>query len=276
MSEDKRIPLLSFTGSCQIGQQVAQTVQARFGKSILELGGNNAIIILNDADLTLAIPAVFFAAVGTAGQRCTTARRLVNMMITTTKSLFILSVQIVQEGVYDEVLSRLRRAYEQIESRIGDALDDGVLYGPLHSKQSVRLYEEALAQVQGQGGKIFYGGKVYRERQGNFVQPTIVTELQHNSPLVHQETFAPILYVLKCQVRYSTRSMSTSATLAVLKTFDEAIQWNNEVDQGLSSSLFTNSPASLFKWMGPQGSDCGIVHRTIRRPFHSSVSLSAR
>ena len=117
--------------------------------------------------------------------------------------------------MYDEVLSRLRRAYEQIEDRVGDALAENVLYGPLHSKQSVRLYEEALAQVEGQGGKIFYGGKVYGERKGNFVQPTIVTELQHNSPLVHQETFAPILYVLKCQVRFSSRHMSTNASLSL-------------------------------------------------------------
>ncbi|CAF4638366.1 unnamed protein product, partial [Rotaria socialis] len=131
ISEDKRIPLVSFTGSTQIGKQVAQTVQSRFGKSILELGGNNAIIVMDDADLTLAIPAIFFAAVGTAGQRCTTARRL-----------------IVQEGIYDEVLIRLRHAYEQIESRIGEPFEENVLYGPLHTKHSVQLYENALEQIK--------------------------------------------------------------------------------------------------------------------------------
>ncbi|CAF1362411.1 unnamed protein product [Rotaria sordida] len=210
--KDKRIPLVSFTGSTQVGKQVALTVQERFGKTILELGGNNAIIVMDDADLNLAIPAVFFAAVGTAGQRCTTARRL-----------------IVQEGIYDEVLTRLVRAYEQIESRIGEPFEENVLYGPLHTKQSVQLYEKALEQ----------------QRQGNYVQPTIVTQLKHDSPIVHQETFAPILYVLKC------------------KTFEDAVQWNNEVNQGLSSSIFTTNPEYLFKWTGPNGSDCGIVNVNI-------------
>ncbi|CAF1044508.1 unnamed protein product [Adineta steineri] len=228
MCEDKRIPLVSFTGSCQVGKQVAQTVQSRFGKTILELGGNNCIVVMDDADLTLAIPAIFFAAVGTAGQRCTSARRL-----------------IIQEGIYDEVLTGLRRAYEQIESRIGEPFEENVLYGPLHTKQSVELYQKALEQVKKNGGNIFYGGKLYTERKGNYVQPTIVTDLKHNSPIVHQETFAPILYVLKC------------------KTFEEAVQWNNEVDQGLSSSIFTTNPEYLFKWIGPNGSDCGIVNVNI-------------
>jgi len=228
ISEDKRIPLVSFTGSTHVGKQVALTVQQRFGKSILELGGNNAILILDDADLDLAIPAVFFAAVGTAGQRCTTARRL-----------------IVQEKVYDEVLSRLKKAYQQIESRIGLPFEENVLYGPLHSKQAVNDYQQALQQIQQVGGKIFYGGQIYKQRKGNYVQPTIITDIQHNTPIVQQETFVPILYVLKC------------------KSFEEAVQWNNEVNQGLSSSLFTTNPEYIFKWMGPNGSDCGIVNVNI-------------
>ncbi|CAF3829738.1 unnamed protein product [Rotaria sp. Silwood1] len=228
ISKDKRIPLVSFTGSTNVGKQVALTVHERFGKTILELGGNNAIIIMDDADLTLAIPAVFFAAVGTAGQRCTTARRL-----------------IVQEGIYDEVLTGLGRAYKQIESRIGEPFEKNILYGPLHTKQAVDLYEKTIEQIKKSNGHIYYGGEVYKERKGNFVQPTIVTELKHDSPIVHQETFAPILYVLKC------------------KTFEEAVQWNNEVNQGLSSSIFTNNPEYLFKWIGPNGSDCGIVNVNI-------------
>lgn len=228
ISEDKRIPLVSFTGSTHVGKQVALTVQQRFGKTILELGGNNAIIILNDADLDLAIPAIFFAAVGTAGQRCTTARRL-----------------IVEENVYDEVLSRLEKAYKQIESRIGLPFEENVLYGPLHTKQAVKDYEQALQQVKQAGGKIFYGGNIYSERQGNYVQPTIVTDLKHDTPIVQHETFAPILYVLKCN------------------SFEEAVQINNEVNQGLSSSLFTTNPEFIFKWIGPNGSDCGIVNVNI-------------
>lgn len=227
IGEDRRIPLVSFTGSTQVGQQVAQTVQARFGKSILELGGNNAIVLLDDADLSLAIPAIFFAAVGTAGQRCTTARRL-----------------IVQEGIYDEVLSRLVNAYGQVESRMGHPLEENVLYGPLHTRDSVKMFEKALEQIREAGGKIQFGGKVCPGK-GNFVQPTIVTDLSHDSPLVHQETFAPILYLLKC------------------KNFEEAVQWNNEVNQGLSSSLFTQNPSFIFQWIGAKGSDCGIVNVNI-------------
>lgn len=228
ISKDNRIPLVSFTGSTNVGREVALTVQSRFGKTILELGGNNAIIILNDADLSLAIPAIFFAAVGTAGQRCTTARRL-----------------IVHEDIYDEVLKRLEKAYQQIENRIGQPYHDNILYGPLHSKQSVQIYKETLREILEQGGNIFYGGNIYSDRPGNFVQPTIITDLKHDSPIVQNERFVPILYVFKC------------------KSFEEAVQWNNQVDQGLSSSLFTNNPEYLFRWIGPQGSDCGIVNVNI-------------
>jgi len=227
ISEDKRIPLVSFTGSTNVGREVALKVQQRFGKSILELGGNNAIILLDDADLSLAIPAIFFAAVGTAGQRCTTARRL-----------------IVQEGIYDEVLQRLLKAYEQIEHRMGNPLDENVLLGPLHSKDSVQIFENILQQIRSDGGQIRCGGQILSGK-GNFVRPTIVTDLKRDSPLVHRETFAPILYLLKC------------------KNFEEAVQINNEVDQGLSSSLFTQNPSFIFQWIGSQGSDCGIVNVNI-------------
>ena len=179
-------------------------------------------------------------------------------------SLFsLLSSKIVQEGIYDEVLKRLCVAYEQLESRIGDPLDENVLLGPLHTKQSVQLFQKALEEVKKSGGKIAFGGEIYSQRKGNFVQPTIVTDLQHDSPLVHQETFVPILYLLKCQVSLlllSSSSLDESLFFSfLLKTFEEAVQWNNEVNQGLSSSLFTQNCQHLFEWIGPQGSDCGIV-----------------
>lgn len=200
ISEDKRIPLVSFTGSTNVGREVALKVQQRFGKSILELGGNNAIILLDDADLSLAIPAIFFAAVGTAGQRCTTARRLVNhLFFFVVVVVIFVFIQIVQEGIYDEVLQRLLKAYEQIEHRMGNPLDENVLLGPLHSKDSVQIFENILQQIRSDGGQIRCGGQILSGK-GNFVRPTIVTDLKHDSPLVHRETFAPILYLLKCKV----------------------------------------------------------------------------
>jgi aldehyde dehydrogenase family 7 member A1 len=180
LSKDKHIKVMSFTGSTKIGREVNKVVQERFGKTILELGGNNAIIVMDDADLDLAIPAVFFASVGTAGQRCTTTRRL-----------------IVHEKIYDEVVQRLLKAYSQL--RIGDPLEQGTLYGPLHSKASVQGYLNAIEEAKKQGGKIIYGGKKI-EHEGNFVEPTIVTDLPHNARIALEETFAPILYIFKCQV----------------------------------------------------------------------------
>lgn len=174
---------MSFTGSTKIGREVNKVVQERFGKTILELGGNNAIIVMDDADLDLAIPAIFFASVGTAGQRCTTTRRL-----------------IVHEKVYDEVVQRLLKPYSQL--RIGDPLEQGTLYGPLHSKASVQSYLNAIEEAKKQGGKIIYGGKKI-QHEGNFVEPTIITDLPHNADIALQETFAPILYIFKCKVKIS-------------------------------------------------------------------------
>ncbi|CAO4369090.1 unnamed protein product [Caenorhabditis nigoni] len=225
--KDKRVNLVSFTGSCEIGKIVGQQVQARFGKLLLELGGNNAIIVNEDADLNMVVPATVFAAVGTAGQRCTSTRRL-----------------IIHEKVYDQVVERLKKAYAQFESRIGCPLDSNTIIGPLHNQQAVGKYKASIAEAIASGGKVEYGGKVL-ERDGNFVLPTIVTGLKHDSPVVLRETFAPILYVLK------------------FSTLDEAIAINNEVDQGLSSSLFTTNIQNVFKWMGPKGSDCGIVNVNI-------------
>uniref|UniRef100_A0A672MRZ8 aldehyde dehydrogenase (NAD(+)) n=1 Tax=Sinocyclocheilus grahami TaxID=75366 RepID=A0A672MRZ8_SINGR len=219
------VGLLSFTGSTQVGKQVAMMVQERFGRQLLELGGNNAIIVFEDADLNLVVPSAVFASVGTAGQRCTTTRRLM-----------------LHESVHDDVVERIAKAYKQI--RIGDPWDRNTLYGPLHTKQAVQQYLAAIEQAKQQGGTLVCGGKIM-DRPGNYVEPTIITGLPHDAPIVHTETFVPILYVLK------------------FKTEDEAFAWNNEVKQGLSSSIFTKDMGRVFRWLGPKGSDCGIVNVNI-------------
>ncbi|XP_029475291.1 alpha-aminoadipic semialdehyde dehydrogenase [Rhinatrema bivittatum] len=225
MAKDERVDLLSFTGSTQVGKQVALMVQERFGRKLLELGGNNAIIVFDDADLSLVTPSVLFAAVGTAGQRCTTARRL-----------------FLHERIHDEIVEKLVNAYAQV--RVGDPWDPDTLYGPLHTKQAVQMFLGAVDKAKREGGKVVYGGKVI-ERPGNYVEPTIVTGLPHDSSMVHTETFAPILYVVK------------------FKSEEEVFAWNNEVKQGLSSSVFTKDLGRIFRWLGPKGSDCGIVNVNI-------------
>eukprot|EP00795_Rhopilema_esculentum_P006190 gene6190-11593_t len=225
ISKDERLNLVSFTGSTKVGHLVGNTVQNRFGRSLLELGGNNALIAMEDANLDLLIPAVLFAAVGTAGQRCTTTRRL-----------------IVHDNIYDHVVEKLSKAYKQV--KIGDPLDDGTLYGPLHSQQAVDAYHKAVKDAQTQGGRLVCGGNRI-DRPGFYVEPTIIADISHDASVVHTETFAPILYILKCS------------------SFEQAVEWNNEVKQGLSSSLFTKDPARIFKWMGASGSDCGIVNVNI-------------
>jgi aldehyde dehydrogenase family 7 protein A1 len=184
---------------------------------------------LNEITFTFNhLPTIFnFACVGTAGQRCTTLRRL-----------------ILHENIHDQVVERLKTAYASIVTRIGDPLDDGTLYGPLHGKGGIEGYQKTIEEALTLGGKIEYGGKVI-EREGNFVEPTIITGLPHDSPVVLRETFAPIVFVLKCG------------------SIDEGIQWNNEVEAGLSSSLFTKNLGDVFKWIGPFGSDCGIVNVNI-------------
>ncbi|XP_071845151.1 alpha-aminoadipic semialdehyde dehydrogenase-like [Apostichopus japonicus] len=225
IARDKRLPLVSFTGSTPAGHKIGMIVQERFGKSILELGGNNAILVMDDADLNLVIPATLFASVGTAGQRCTTTRRL-----------------IVHESLHDEVVGRLTKAYSQL--RIGDPLDETTLYGPVHSEQGVNIFRQAVADAKAQGGTVQSGGEVI-DGSGFFVEPTLITGLTHDAKIVHTESFVPVLYVLK------------------VKDFEEAISWNNEVEQGLSSSLFTRDPQKIFKWIGHKGSDCGIVNINI-------------
>ncbi|RYY35779.1 aldehyde dehydrogenase family protein, partial [archaeon] len=221
MLHDKRIPMISFTGSSEVGEHVSEVVHRRFGRTILELGGNNAVVVMPDADIDLALRGCVFGAVGTAGQRCTSLRRLV-----------------VHEDVYDDVMARLVAAYKTV--KIGSPLDADTLMGPLHTPAAVKEYEEGLAAIVKQGGKIAYGGKRI-EGAGNFVEPTIV-EISPDAEIVKTELFVPILYVMK------------------FKSLEEAIAINNGVPQGLSSSIFTRDMRNVFQWMGPSGSDCGIVN----------------
>jgi len=219
---DKRLSLISFTGSTEIGKRISSVVHGRFGRTILELGGNNAVIVMDDANIDMAVRSTVFAAVGTSGQRCTSSRRL-----------------ILHEKIYEEVVSRLVKAYSQI--KIGDPLEEGTLCGPVHTKNAVKEYLEGLKTIESQGGKILVGGKQVEGKDGNFVYPTLVT-IHHDAPIVKTELFVPILYIIKC------------------KSIDEAIEFNNEVPQGLSSALFTNNQQYVFQFTGPLGSDCGIAN----------------
>lgn len=222
---DSRVPLISFTGSVSIGRHVGTTVSGRLGRSILELGGNNAVIVSDDADLDLALRAILFGAVGTAGQRCTSTRRV-----------------IVQKDVADELTERLVNAYSQV--RIGDPLEESTLMGPLVNRKAVDDMMSALATAREQGGEILIGGKERNDLGECFVEPTIV-KMPEQSPLVCEETFAPILYVLE------------------YKTLEEAIDLHNDVPQGLSSSMFTNDLREAEQFLSCCGSDCGIANINI-------------
>jgi len=224
LAADERVKLLSFTGSTKVGREVGVEVQRRFGKILLELGGNNALIINEDAQFDMALDAAFFGTIGTAGQRCTSTRRL-----------------IIHEKLYDAFLQKLVQRYKGLLSRVGHPLDASTLYGPVHNQLAVDNYTNTIDEAVKLGGKIEIGGNVI-DRPGFFVEPTIITDLPHNSPVILRETFAPIVYVLKA------------------KSLEQAIEWNNEVDQGLSSALFTNNIGSTFKWITENGSDCGIVN----------------
>ncbi len=221
---DKRVPLISFTGSTTVGRQVNEMVARRLGRSLLELSGNNAIIVDETADLKLAIPAIVFGAVGTAGQRCTTTRRL-----------------FVQETIYDKLVSALANAYPKIT--IGDPLDEKNLMGPLIDKAAVAHYQSTIADIKKAGGKILFGGHVL-DRPGSFVEPTLV-EAQNDWDVVQRETFAPILYVMK------------------YKTLEEAIAMQNHSQHGLSSAIFTGQLKQAETFLSGKGSDCGIANVNI-------------
>lgn len=224
MINDKRIPLISSTGSTAMGRRVAEAAAKRLGRTILELGGNNAIIVAEDANLDLAVRAILFGAVGTAGQRCTTTRRI-----------------IAQEKIIDELTSRLVKAYGQV--RIGDPLDPNTVMGPLVDEEAVGNMMRALEVLPKQGGKIVTGGEKL-DRPGFYVAPAIV-KVPGNTELVCEETFAPILYILPYD------------------TLDDAVKLHNEVPQGLSSSIFTESLKKAEKFLSSVGSDCGIANVNI-------------
>ena len=221
---DKRIPLISSTGSTSMGLRVAEAAAKRLGRTILELGGNNAIIVAEDADLDLATRAILFGAVGTAGQRCTTTRRI-----------------IAQSKIVDELTARLVKAYGQV--KIGDPLDPGTLMGPLVDDDAVKTMMSALDALPKQSGKILAGGRKV-ERPGSYVTPAIV-QVPGNTALVCEETFAPILYIM------------------AYETMDDAIRLHNEVPQGLASAIFTDSVKKAERFLSAVGSDCGIANVNI-------------
>ena len=228
LSNDNRIPLISATGSTRMGKKVAIAVGQRLGRSLLELGGNNAIIITPDANLKMAITAILFGSVGTAGQRCTTTRRL-----------------IIHESIYDKLKTSLIKAYKQV--KIGNPLEEGTLMGPLIDKDAVKNYSDAIVQIKKQGGKILYGEKVLKGGEyssGCYVLPTLA-EVKNEYPVVQHETFAPILYLIK------------------YKTIEEALAIHNGVPQGLSSSIFSNNILETEKFLSNAGSDCGIANVNI-------------
>ncbi len=224
MLRDERLPLISATGSTRMGRRVGAVVSERFGRTLLELGGNNAIIVEPDADLSLAVRGITFGAVGTAGQRCTTTRRL-----------------FVHERISAELLPRLVAAWKQC--RIGDPLAEGTLVGPLIDADAVRAFEQAVVTAVSQGGEVLAGGKRV-DRPGNYVEPTLI-RAHKDMAICREETFAPILYV----VEYAS--------------LDEAIHLQNDVPQGLSSSIFTDSFRSAETFLSAAGSDCGIANVNI-------------
>lgn len=227
MLADERVPLVSATGSCRMGKRVAEVVGKRLGRSLLELGGNNAIILTENANLQLAAPGIVFGAVGTCGQRCTTTRRL-----------------IVHESIYDKVKEMLLKAYAGL--RIGSPLDEKNHVGPLIDKDAVALMQKALGQAKNEGGKVIFGGEILDGfDSGCYVKPAIV-EAKNSMSVVQEETFAPILYLMK----YSGG-------------VEDAIRMQNDVKQGLSSAIFTDSLRQAEAFLSAGGSDCGIANVNI-------------
>jgi len=224
MSADSRLQLISATGSCAMGRSVAASVAQRMGRSLLELGGNNGLILTESADLNLALRAILFSAVGTAGQRCTTLRRL-----------------IIHKSLLDTFVPRLVTAYQSV--RHGDPCEEGVLLGPLIREQAVKQFVAAIARAKSHGGEVLCGGRRI-DRAGYYVEPTII-RAQRDMHIVREETFAPILYVLPYQ------------------TLEEAIELHNDVPQGLSSAIFTNSFREAEQFLSAAGSDCGIANVNI-------------
>ncbi|MGW8267952.1 MAG: L-piperidine-6-carboxylate dehydrogenase [Longimicrobiales bacterium] len=236
---DRRIPLVSATGSCEVGRRVAVVVGERLGNTILELGGNNAVIVTPSANMELVLPAILFGAVGTAGQRCTSTRRI-----------------IVHASMKDELLRRLIPAYESI--RIGNPLDPDTVMGPLVNKQAVLDLEKAMERVKAAGGKILYGGERLegdRYPGGLYITPC-VAEAENHWEVVQEETFAPILYIL-------TYGSPDATPAQAVDEIEEAIALHNGVPQGLSSSIFTENFREAETFLSHRGSDCGIANVNI-------------
>ena len=221
---DKRVPLISFTGSTPMGKRISGIVGERLGKTILELGGNNAIVVDESADMSLAIPSILFGAVGTAGQRCTSTRRV-----------------FIHEDRFDEISSKLIDSYSQVE--IGDPLSSSTLMGPLINQSAVDQYLSALEAVKAEGGELLYGGEPV-DGDGFFVRPTLV-KAENSYDTVQEETFAPILYLIP------------------YGELEEALGDHNAVPQGLSSSIFTTDLKNAEKFLSHRGSDCGIANVNI-------------
>ena len=226
LARDRRVPLVSATGSTEMGRQVAQIVQQRLGRVLLELGGNNAIIVAPSADMNLATRAIVFGAIGTAGQRCTSTRRV-----------------FAHHKIADELLARLTDAYQQ--APIGNPLDSGILMGPLISRDAVNAMQCALERLQSEGGEIVCGGRPLRGNGGGFYVTPCLARARPDFEIVRQETFAPILYFM------------------TYENLDEAIAWQNAVPQGLSSAIFTNDLRESEMFLSALGSDCGIANVNI-------------
>ncbi len=225
---DTRVPLISATGSTNVGRKVSAKVASRLGRSILELGGNNAIIITESADLKIAIPGIVFGSVGTCGQRCTTTRRI-----------------IVHESIYDDVKDQLVQAYSQLENRVGDPLDSDTLIGPMIDEVAVKTFRNALKAIREQGGKIIYGGDILDGYPSELYVRPALAEVENHWPIVQEETFAPLLYLIRYQ------------------DFDEALRLQNDVPQGLSSAVFTRDFQESEKFLSHEGSDCGLANVNI-------------
>ena len=221
---DRRVPLVSATGSCHMGRKIGEAVAKRLGRSLLELGGNNAIIVMPDSDPELVLRAVLFGAVGTSGQRCTSTRRL-----------------FLHKSISASIIDKLITSYSQI--KIGNPLDSDTLVGPLVDNKAVKEYSDALETIKKEKGEILYGGNVI-QRDGYYVEPTLV-KANMDMEIVREETFAPILYIFEFEV------------------LEEAIEAHNSVDQGLSSSIFTKDMQSVEKFLSHSGSDCGIANVNI-------------
>ena len=222
--QDKQVPMISFTGSTRMGKHVSEVVSSRFGKTILELGGNNCIIVDETADMEMVVPAIVFGAVGTAGQRCTSTRRI-----------------LVHDSIFDSLLGKIKSAYKQVN--IGDPLADGTLMGPLVNKNAVDDHFAAIERAKKLGGSVHCGGNEI-SREGTFVEPVVI-EAENQWDIVQEETFTPILYIIKYE------------------DLSDAIRMHNDVPQGLSSAMFTQDIKSAETFLSSIGSDCGIANINI-------------